>query len=122
MRLDLALPDFAYRATSAEGLVEHEVCPVFTATVDADPVPDPDEVGDWRWVDWAEYRRTAARLALAAQPLVGAAGRRPRGRRPLSERLRSGRRGAGGRPARATGAQHDLVVDQPARRCDRRRR
>ncbi|GAB3675895.1 isopentenyl-diphosphate Delta-isomerase [Angustibacter aerolatus] len=60
VRLDLALPDFSYRATSAEGLVEHEVCPVFTATVDADPVPDPDEVGDWRWVDWAEYRRTAA--------------------------------------------------------------
>ena len=41
----LALPDFPYRAVSPEGVVEHEVCPVFVAEVDADPVPDPERGG-----------------------------------------------------------------------------
>lgn len=57
--LDLVLPDFRYRAVSPEGLVEHEVCPVFVARTDEDPRPDPDEVAEWRWVDWAAFRAAA---------------------------------------------------------------
>lgn len=49
------LPDFAYRATAADGIVENEVCPVFLAVADADPEPDPAEVADWRWVAWQSY-------------------------------------------------------------------
>ncbi|WP_369070269.1 isopentenyl-diphosphate Delta-isomerase [Kineococcus terrestris] len=59
-----ALPDFRYRAVMADGTVENEVCPVFTASL-ADPgaplAPSPLEVGDWRWVDVAELRAQVAR-------------------------------------------------------------
>ena len=72
--LDLVLPDFAYRATSAEGIVENEVCPVFAATVDRDPTPDPDEVAEWRWVDWPRFRAAVGPRALAGQPVGRAAG------------------------------------------------
>ena len=36
-RMDLVLPDFAYRAVAADGVVENEVCPVFVAHLDGDP-------------------------------------------------------------------------------------
>lgn len=50
---DLVLPDFAYRAVDASGLVEHELCPVFLgALVDDRLDPDPAEVMDHRWMDW----------------------------------------------------------------------
>jgi len=62
-----ALPDFAYRATDASGLVENEVCPVFEARADGDPSPDPDEVAEWRWVQWDDLvdAVTAAPWALS---------------------------------------------------------
>ena len=50
-QLTLKLPDFRYRAVDASGIVEHEICPVYTAVADADPVPAADEVMDWQWVD-----------------------------------------------------------------------
>lgn len=50
-QLTLKLPDFRYRAVDASGIVEHEICPVYTAVTDADPVPAADEVMDWNWVD-----------------------------------------------------------------------
>ena len=52
--VELALPDFAYTAEMADGTRENEFCPVFRVVVDADPVPDPAEVADWKWVDWAD--------------------------------------------------------------------
>lgn len=66
--LRLVLPDFAYRAVSAEGVVENEVCPVFTARVTGDPVPDPAEVAQWRWVDWGDFRAAAALAPWAFSP------------------------------------------------------
>lgn len=41
--LELALPDFTYRA-SLDGVEEHELCPVFLARVVEEPAPDPSEV------------------------------------------------------------------------------
>ena len=52
--LTLRLPDFRYRAVDASGIVEHEICPVYTAVADADPVPAADEVMDWQWADPAQ--------------------------------------------------------------------
>jgi isopentenyl-diphosphate delta-isomerase len=49
--LTLALPDFRYREVDASGIVENEICPVFTATTTWDIAPRADEVMDWRWVD-----------------------------------------------------------------------
>lgn len=49
--LELSLPDFAYRAVDASGIVEHEVCPVFVGRVVGELRPDPAEVAEWQWVE-----------------------------------------------------------------------
>ncbi|MGU3644784.1 isopentenyl-diphosphate Delta-isomerase [Microbacterium sp. C23T] len=49
--LTVALPLFRYRATDANGIVEHEVCPVYTAYTDDEPVLNPLEVVDAQWVE-----------------------------------------------------------------------
>jgi isopentenyl-diphosphate Delta-isomerase len=71
-RLKLVLPDFRYRAVAADGIVEHEVCPVFYAEIEGDPepppTPDPEEVADWRWVPWAAFRAVAATAPWALSP------------------------------------------------------
>jgi isopentenyl-diphosphate Delta-isomerase len=67
-RLDLVLPDFAYRATSADGVVENELCPVLFAQVDSDPRPDPAEVVEWRWVSWEAFRTVATAAPWALSP------------------------------------------------------
>jgi isopentenyl-diphosphate delta-isomerase len=53
--LDLILPTFRYTAVMADGVTENEMCPVFRATTDSMPAPSPDEVEDFRWVDWAAF-------------------------------------------------------------------
>jgi isopentenyl-diphosphate delta-isomerase len=40
---------FTYRANVAGGLVEHELDHVFVGRWNGRPVPNVDEVGDWRW-------------------------------------------------------------------------
>lgn len=35
----------------ASGVVEHEICPVYTAVAAEDPRPSADEVMEWRWAD-----------------------------------------------------------------------
>jgi isopentenyl-diphosphate delta-isomerase len=57
--LELVLPDFRYRATSPEGVVENEVCPVFRAQVDHDPTAEPAEVAQWAWTDWKAFAAVA---------------------------------------------------------------
>ncbi|AGW42583.1 isopentenyl-diphosphate delta-isomerase [Leifsonia xyli subsp. cynodontis DSM 46306] len=49
--LVLALPDFRYRAVDATGVVEHEMCPVYTATIAGELRPSADEVAEWEWAD-----------------------------------------------------------------------
>ena len=49
--LVVVLPDFRYRAVDAAGIVEHEVCPVYSATIAGPLDPDPAEVAQWEWVD-----------------------------------------------------------------------
>lgn len=50
--LSLVLPDFAYRATAANGVVENELCPVVRATADGSLRLDPEEVDAAEWRDW----------------------------------------------------------------------
>lgn len=85
--LRLVLPDFSYRASDANGIEEHELCPVFVARIEGDPHPDPDEVEDWEWWAWERFLDEARRgtlspwaqlqaplLAAAADPLTARAG------------------------------------------------
>lgn len=44
------LPDFRYRAVDASGIVENEICPVYTAVVSGSVNPEPNEVVEWEWV------------------------------------------------------------------------
>jgi len=45
----IAIPDFRYRAVDASGVVENEICPVYTATIDEDLAPAREEVAEWAW-------------------------------------------------------------------------
>jgi isopentenyl-diphosphate delta-isomerase len=58
--LHLELPDFRYTARMADGVSENEVCPVYTATLDNDPVPDPAEVDSFAWVPWSTLSAAVA--------------------------------------------------------------
>lgn len=63
-----ALPTFRYRAVDASGTVENEICPVFVATADGEPHPNPEEVLDHRWVEPAELGRLVAAAPWAVSP------------------------------------------------------
>jgi isopentenyl-diphosphate delta-isomerase type 1 len=66
--LTCVLPDFAYTAVDASGIMENEICPVYRArTVHprVDPAPNPAEVMDWRWGRWQDVVS-----AVTATPFV----------------------------------------------------
>ncbi|MDQ1618463.1 MAG: isopentenyl-diphosphate Delta-isomerase [Actinomycetota bacterium] len=54
------LPDFRYRAVMDDGTVENEICPVHVARLLYRPDPNPAEVGDLRWVSYAELPAAVA--------------------------------------------------------------
>ncbi|MGI8716943.1 MAG: isopentenyl-diphosphate Delta-isomerase [Lapillicoccus sp.] len=68
LTMSLALPDFSYRAVSAEGLVENELCPVFLAHVDTEPAVDPSEADEWRWVAWPVFHEATRLVPWAFSP------------------------------------------------------
>lgn len=51
---------FTYRAELDGGLVEHETDQVFIGEFDGDPVPNPAEASDWKWVDTDSLQRDIA--------------------------------------------------------------
>ena len=61
--IELALPLFRYRATDPNGVVEHEICPVYIARTDDDLRLNPLEAIDYHWVDPADLS-----IALSAAP------------------------------------------------------
>ena len=61
----VALPSFRYRATDASGIVENEICPVYTAVLTSSLAPDPAEICEWTWV-----RPAGLAAALEAAPAV----------------------------------------------------
>ncbi|MEY9893263.1 isopentenyl-diphosphate delta-isomerase [Catenulispora sp. MAP5-51] len=64
------LPDFRYRAVMPNGIVENEVCPVFRASLPSGitPSPDPDEVGEYRWIPWADFSRDVLSGSFEVSP------------------------------------------------------
>lgn len=66
-----ALPDFRYRAVDASGIVENEICPVYTARAATDVVPADDEVAEWAWVDPHELQASVTAAPFAFSPWLG---------------------------------------------------
>ncbi|MDO8336931.1 MAG: isopentenyl-diphosphate Delta-isomerase [Microcella sp.] len=66
-----ALPDFRYRAVDASGIVENEICPVFTAIAEGDPAPADDEVAEWAWVEPEALRSAVSATPFAYSPWLG---------------------------------------------------
>jgi isopentenyl-diphosphate Delta-isomerase len=54
--LRLILPGFRYQARM-DGVLENELCPVYAGYADGPLDPDPAEVADVKWVDWADFSR-----------------------------------------------------------------
>ena len=62
------LPEFRYRAVDPSGIVENELCPVFTA-VTADAIePRPSEVCEYRWVSVPDLLTAAESAPWALSP------------------------------------------------------
>jgi isopentenyl-diphosphate delta-isomerase len=70
-RVTPILPDFRYRAVDASGIVENEVCPVFTAVAVGEPDPSPDEVAEWEWIAPDALRAAVAAAPFAWSPWLG---------------------------------------------------
>jgi isopentenyl-diphosphate delta-isomerase len=58
--IDLIVPQFRYRATMADGIVENELCPIYRATV-TEPRFEiaPAEVDSAWWMPWPTFLRQA---------------------------------------------------------------
>jgi isopentenyl-diphosphate delta-isomerase len=66
--LDVALPDFRYRAVDASGVVENEVCPVFAGRALGPVQADPTEVAEHTWAPWEHVVSLAATAPWALSP------------------------------------------------------
>jgi isopentenyl-diphosphate delta-isomerase len=62
------LPEFRYRAVDPNGIVENELCPVFTAATTGAVVPRPTEVGEYRWVSVPDLLTAAESAPWALSP------------------------------------------------------
>ncbi len=67
-RIELKVPDFRYQAVDASGVVENEICPVFTARAASPLAPRADEVMEWRWTEPALITAAVAAAPWAFSP------------------------------------------------------
>jgi isopentenyl-diphosphate Delta-isomerase len=49
------LPKYRYKTPPYNGIIENEFCPVYVAVATGEPQPNPEEVGNYKWVDWDWY-------------------------------------------------------------------
>lgn len=66
--LTTALPAYRYRATDASGVVENEICPVFTAVLTGDLAPAADEVAEYDWVEPEQLDAAVAGVPFMFSP------------------------------------------------------
>lgn len=62
------LPGFSYRAVDASGIVENEICPVYTATVTSSLDPSSSEVSEWEWIHPELLDRAVTSTPFAFSP------------------------------------------------------
>ena len=67
----IALPDFRYKAVDASGIVENEICPVYTARAVGGLAPADDEVAEWAWVNPSELHAAVTGAPFAFSPWLG---------------------------------------------------
>jgi isopentenyl-diphosphate delta-isomerase len=53
-KITIVSPKYRYRA-EMNGIVENEICPVYTAIVSSEPKANPKEVEAYEWIDWKEF-------------------------------------------------------------------
>ena len=51
---------YVYQTPPYNGIIEHEFCPIYVAYVKDEPIPNPDEVEAYKWVEWEDYTRMLA--------------------------------------------------------------
>jgi len=66
--VELRLPKFRYRAVDMNGIVENELCPVYTAVTVDDVIPRPSEVCEYRWVSLPSLLTAAESASWAFSP------------------------------------------------------
>lgn len=66
--IEQAVPDFRYRAVDDSGIVENEICPVFTARIRADLSPRADEVCAYHWARPEDVRTAVDATPFAFSP------------------------------------------------------
>lgn len=49
------VPDYTYKTPPFRGIIEHEYCPIYIARAGSRPMPNPEEVGHYKWMDWSDY-------------------------------------------------------------------
>lgn len=62
------LPDFRYRAVDDSGIVENEICPVYSAVLDSDLSPNPEEVAAYAWSDPSAFSAAITATPWAFSP------------------------------------------------------
>lgn len=67
---ELVLPTFRYRAVDASGVVENEICPVYTAVAASTPSPRAEEVAELAWVDPLDLVAAAELTPFAFSPWI----------------------------------------------------
>lgn len=70
--ITMVVPDFRYRATDSSGVVEHEICPVFTARLrpGCEINPREEEVDSFTRVDPADVVRAVELTPFAFSPWI----------------------------------------------------
>jgi isopentenyl-diphosphate delta-isomerase len=53
--IQVILPNYSYKTPPYNGIIENEFCPVFLARIDGKVNPNPDEVEDFKWLEWDEF-------------------------------------------------------------------
>ena len=55
--ISCVVPQYVYQTPPYNGIIEHEFCPIYVAYVSDEPLPNPDEVEAYKWMEWSDYVR-----------------------------------------------------------------
>jgi isopentenyl-diphosphate delta-isomerase len=53
--IKVVLPSYKYKTPPFNGIIENEFCPVYLARLFGDIHPNPEEVKDYKWLDWSDF-------------------------------------------------------------------